>query len=527
MPVGHDARPESGRREHVATRLGALADIARAAWAGSEVDLLRQAAGSALRGARRRVGLDLALGPRARAGAHPPQPWAARARGAAGAGRRGLPGRHATSTCRRWSEELTGWSHERRRRQTPTTPTSQLLRALDKHCSVGAPIPLDGRIWGELFLSPDGRPAVLRRRRRRPRTRGGRADRCGTGDGRPSRQRRPDGAHRPADRARQPSRSRRGARHRAEPAPLRRSVDVSPDRLRPQRAQADQRRAGPRRRRPRTGPVRGHARRPRPRACRARSLPGSVVTSSASWSPDVDADMVVEAADELCRRVLRSPLEGVSCGVASHRRTTSARSRRPDGSSGSPTPRSTGPSGAAPRSRRGRTRAARRRRRLRVDQRPHRRRRAPDVPRSGPVRHRPAPAWRAGRCWTTRATARVEDRLILVAEQVSEQCPPAGVVAVRGRPRGGPRDAPSATRSTGPLPPRRGAHRPGSATSTASPTTRRPPTPCRATWWPCTAGDPDADPAELAMLDGMGASSLLMAGVTRPLRRRLAARDHR
>ena len=47
MTVGHEPRLESARRENVATRLGALAEIARAAWAGSETDLLRQAAGSA------------------------------------------------------------------------------------------------------------------------------------------------------------------------------------------------------------------------------------------------------------------------------------------------------------------------------------------------------------------------------------------------------------------------------------------------------------------------------------------------
>ena len=47
MTVGHEPRLDEARREGLATRLGALADIARAAWAGSHQDLLMQAAASA------------------------------------------------------------------------------------------------------------------------------------------------------------------------------------------------------------------------------------------------------------------------------------------------------------------------------------------------------------------------------------------------------------------------------------------------------------------------------------------------
>ena len=42
MPVGDSARVSTERRDSMATRLGALAGIARAAWAGSRPELLRQ-----------------------------------------------------------------------------------------------------------------------------------------------------------------------------------------------------------------------------------------------------------------------------------------------------------------------------------------------------------------------------------------------------------------------------------------------------------------------------------------------------
>ena len=55
----------------------------------------------------------------------------------------------------------------------------------------------------------------------------------------------------------------------------------------------------------------------------ATRLPGSIAARLGGDEfcivvTDVTADDVVAAAEELCRLVLRSPLEGVSCGVASH-----------------------------------------------------------------------------------------------------------------------------------------------------------------------------------------------------------------
>lgn len=151
MPVGHDARPEAGRRENVATRLGALADIARAAWAGTQVELLRRAGESA------RQALDAASVSISRW-----DPDLGQVRTLLNLGQLG-PQEEAEPFDETYRadtfphlqlmvEQLTGWSTnvDAAGREEPDVA---LLLALDKHCSVGAPIPLEGRIWGELFLA--------------------------------------------------------------------------------------------------------------------------------------------------------------------------------------------------------------------------------------------------------------------------------------------------------------------------------------------------------------------------------------
>ena len=49
-------------------------------------------------------------------------------------------------------EELRGWSTNVDT-GNPQDSDVQLLVDLGKHCSISAPIPLDGRIWGELYLT--------------------------------------------------------------------------------------------------------------------------------------------------------------------------------------------------------------------------------------------------------------------------------------------------------------------------------------------------------------------------------------
>lgn len=149
MPV--DARPDAGRRENVAPRLGALADIARAAWAGTQGDLLRQAGASA------RQALDAASVSISRWDADLGQVRTLLNLGELGPDEESEPHGETYRVdtfphLQLMVEQLTGWSTNVDDGH-PHEPDVALLLALDKHCSVGAPIPLEGRIWGELFLA--------------------------------------------------------------------------------------------------------------------------------------------------------------------------------------------------------------------------------------------------------------------------------------------------------------------------------------------------------------------------------------
>jgi hypothetical protein len=107
----------------------------------------------------------------------------------------------------------------------------------------------------------------------------------------------------------------------------------------------------------------------------------------------------------------------------------------------------------------------------------------------------------------------VEDRLILVAEQVSEQCQPLGWWLSRA-------DLQQGVVRTVRHAIHRDPSRPGeeltSDIGNEYPLVDFPQTAYALQGHVVTlhAGDDDTDPAELAMLDGIGASSLLMAGVT-------------
>jgi diguanylate cyclase (GGDEF)-like protein len=151
MTVGHEPRLGEARREGLATRLGALADIARAAWAGSQKELLVQAAGSA------REALDAASVSISRWDPELNQGQVLLNDGLLGAGEEPFPvdeiyGADVYAGLRSLSDQLSGWTANIDAPGGVGLDTD-LLRRMHKHCSIGAPIPMDGRIWGELYLT--------------------------------------------------------------------------------------------------------------------------------------------------------------------------------------------------------------------------------------------------------------------------------------------------------------------------------------------------------------------------------------
>jgi diguanylate cyclase (GGDEF)-like protein len=151
MTVGHEPRLDEARREGLATRLSALADIARAAWAGTERDLLIQAAGSA------REALEAASVSISRWDPELNQGQVLLNDGLLGPFEEPFPvdevyGADVYSSLRSLSDQLTGWTTSVDG-SVDDGPDAELLRRLGKHCSIGAPIPMEGRIWGELYLT--------------------------------------------------------------------------------------------------------------------------------------------------------------------------------------------------------------------------------------------------------------------------------------------------------------------------------------------------------------------------------------
>jgi diguanylate cyclase (GGDEF)-like protein len=508
MTVGHEPRLESARRENVATRLGALAEIARAAWAGSEADLLRQAAGSA------REALGAASVSISRWDAELGQVRVLLNDGLLGPNEVTEPVDEVYSAdtyvhLQVLAAQLTGWASNLDDGD-PDDADIQLLRDLDKHCSVGAPIPMDGRIWGELFLSRTADQPCFDE----------------------------------ADIdlalvvAAQIGAALATAEHldnvdrMAHTDPLtgignRRAVDENLD-IAMSRKRSDQASVslivcdlnGLKR----INDEQGHDAGDRALirfagmlGSAASALPGAVAARLGGDEfcivvSDVSADLVVEAANELCRLVLRSPLEGVSCGVASteddvgdvetagrlFRLADAAQYRAKRSRATVPIVAGRGlPAGVAAHQAAQAPIAA-------GDRRMFRGRDLSDTAR----------LLRGGMSTLDDARDRgVEDRLILVAEEVAEQCHPLGWWISRA-------DLEKGVVRTVRHAIHRDPSRPGEElTSDVG-------NEYRLTDYPQTeyalggrvvaihAGDPDTDPAELAMLDGMGATTLLMAGIT-------------
>ena len=313
MTVGQEPLLDEARREGLATRLGALADIARSAWAGSERELLVEAASSA------RVALDAASVSISR--------WEPERNVGRVLVNVGDLGPHEVPfpedevydadvylSLQALKGQLSAWSSSLDDAD-PSSPDALLLRNLGKHCSIGAPVPVDGRIWGELYLTRSE----------------------------------DQGCFEPADVdlamvvAAQIGAALATARHldtvdeMAHTDPLtglanRRSVDEALDialsRHRSEgvavslvvcdlnglkRINDEQGHDAGDRALVRFSSMLGRV---------ASALPGAVAARLGGdefciVAPDVSADEAVAAAEELCRLVLRSPLEGVSCGVAS------------------------------------------------------------------------------------------------------------------------------------------------------------------------------------------------------------------
>lgn len=508
MTVGHEPRLSPARREHVATRLGALAEIARAAWAGSQMELLRGAAPSALE----------ALG----ASSVSISRWDAEVGQLQVLLNDGHLGPHevAEPTDENYSEDiyghlsimaeqLGGWSANVDDSDSAEID-AELLKSLEKHCAVGAPIPMDGLIWGELFVSrtadqpcfdeADVDLALVV------------AAQIGA-------------ALATADHLENVDRM-------AHTDPLtgignRRAVDESLDiALSRHRSDGDSVSLivcdlnGLKR----INDDHGHDAGDRALvrfasmlSAVSATMPGSIAARLGGdefciVASGVGAGVVIEAASELCRMVLRSPLEGVSCGVAStdddvgevetagrlFRLADAAqyRAKRSRATvpivAGRGLPRSvaTHPGTQAPI-------AAGERRMFR-----------------GRDLSDTARLLRAGLSALDDARALgVEERLVLVAEQVAEECNPLGWWISRvDMDRGVVRTVRHAIHRD---PSRSGEEITSDIGSEYS-----------LTDYPTTvvaldghvvalsANDPETDPAELAILDGIGAASLLMAGIT-------------
>ncbi len=151
MPVGSDARLAPGERGSLTARLGSLALIARAAWANSRMDLLRQAANAS------RDVLDVAS-----LSISQLEPDARQIRTLINFGVLGLreiaePSDETYAvdefaSLRSVIDQVNGWGTSVDGGD-PDDADVQLLNRLGKHCSIAVPIPMDGPVWGELYIT--------------------------------------------------------------------------------------------------------------------------------------------------------------------------------------------------------------------------------------------------------------------------------------------------------------------------------------------------------------------------------------
>ena len=150
MTIGSSARVVEGRRDSVAARLGALAGIARAAWAGTRAELLQQVAEAAY-DAVAASAVSIAQW----------EPTAGRMRvlvnyGSLAPAEVSQPEAEFYSAAEyshldQLINELRGWMVNLDTSEPGVE--AQLLLDTGMHCSVGVPIPLEGRVWGELYLA--------------------------------------------------------------------------------------------------------------------------------------------------------------------------------------------------------------------------------------------------------------------------------------------------------------------------------------------------------------------------------------
>ncbi len=508
MTVGHEPRLDPARREHVATRLGALAEIARAAWAGSQRELLQSSAISA------REALGAASVSISRWEADIGQLQVLLNHGELGPDEVSEPTdeiytEDISQHLQVMADQLTGWSANVDQDGQDEFDVA-LLHSLHKHCCVGAPIPLDGRIWGELFFSRSAdQPCFQESDVDLALVVGAQigaalatADHLDNVD----RMAHTDpltgiGNRRAVDESLDIALSR----HRSEGAAV--SLVVC-DLNGLKRINDEQ----------------GHEAGDRALVRFASMLSATAATLNGSMAarlggdefcivaPDVSADSVVEAATELCRLVLRSPLEGVSCGVAStdddvgevdtagrlFRLADAAQYRAKRGRATVPVVAGRGmPAGVAGHQAAQTSIAA-------IDRRMFRGRDLSDTAR----------LLRAGITALDDARDRgVEDRLVLVAEQVAEQCQPLGWWISRADPEKG---VVRTVRHAIHRDPSRPGEEIGSDIGNEYPLASYPQTvhALKGNVVSLGAGDAETDPAELAVLDGIGASTLLMAGVT-------------
>ena len=507
MTVGQEAPLDPTRRDHVATRLGALAEIARAAWAGSQMELLRSAAAST-QGALEAASVSIS-----RWEADVGQLRVLINHGALGPGEVPEPvdevhTHDISGHLQVMAEVLAGWTANLDHQGDEVD--LDLLRSIEKHCCIGVPIPMDGRIWGEVFVTRSA------------------ADPCfdasdvdlalvvaaqigaalATAD-------HLDNVDRMAHtdpltgignrRAVDESLDIALSRHRTDGA----AVTLVVCDLNGLKTINDEQ---------------GHDAGDRALvrfatmiSSTAATLPGAIAARLGGdefciVAPDVAADTVVEAANELCRLVLRSPLEGVSCGVASteddvgdvetagrlFRLADAAQYRAKRSRATVPVVAGRGlPDGMAGAQAASSQFAAGERRMFR-----------------GRDLSDTARLLRAGITALDDARDRdVEDRLALVAEQVAEHCDPLGWwLSSADRSRGVVRSLRHAIH--------RDPSRPGdeitSDIGNEYSLTDYPQTALALTGRVVVlhASDPDTDPAELTILDGMGATTLLMAGIS-------------
>jgi diguanylate cyclase (GGDEF)-like protein len=299
--------------DSMAARLGALAGIARAAWAGSRADLLQQVAEAAY------DTLDASAVSIAQW-----EPVARRLRVLVNYGSL-APGETTQPAAEFYLgteypyldeliNELRGWTANIET-ALPKSPEMRLLTATGMHCCAGVPIPVEGRVWGELYVARLADQACL-------------TDldvdlalvvaaqlgaALATAD---HLERIDELAHtdpltglanrRAADEALDSC----FVHHVADRSPV--SVSVC-DLNGLKRINDDQ------------GHEAGDRALIRFAALLSKTgeeLPGALAARLGGdefciVAPDVSPDVVVAAAEELCRLVRRSPLEGVSCGVAS------------------------------------------------------------------------------------------------------------------------------------------------------------------------------------------------------------------